>query len=141
MTGAQLLIWFTSGVLMSFLRIEQVRGEHLVEREAVTPIRFSNPAAISGRATAPVETSTRHMVGCRPVTGVATSKGAKLVNANTGDPRPMKRLLAGKPKVVRGLAIVGMPIGSPGMEVPGVEADRYTVVGFGTDRPFVCARH
>lgn len=31
--GAQLLIWFTSGVLMSFLPIEKVRGEHLVDRE------------------------------------------------------------------------------------------------------------
>jgi hypothetical protein len=27
-----LLIWFTSGVLMSYLPIEQVRGEHLVDR-------------------------------------------------------------------------------------------------------------
>ena len=28
--GAQLLIWFASGALMSFLPIDKVRGEHLV---------------------------------------------------------------------------------------------------------------
>mgnify|MGYP001195403238 CR=1 FL=1 len=30
--GAQLLIWFASGALMSFLPIDKVRGEHLVGR-------------------------------------------------------------------------------------------------------------
>jgi hypothetical protein len=33
-----LLIWFASGVIMSFLPIENVRGEHLVERESVVPL-------------------------------------------------------------------------------------------------------
>ena len=53
----------------------------------------------------------------------------------------VKRLLASKPKGVRGLAVAGMPIGSPGMEVPGRAADRYPVVAFGTRKPFVYARH
>ncbi len=53
----------------------------------------------------------------------------------------MKRLLTSKPKGVRGLAVAGMPIGSPGMELPGMAADRYAVVAFGTGKPFVYARH
>src|SRR3546814_5584705 len=36
----------------------------------------------------------------------------------------MKRVLAQRPKGVSGLAVAGMPIGSPGMEVPGRRGDR-----------------
>jgi hypothetical protein len=39
------------------------------------------------------------------------------------------RLLAERPEVV-GIAVPGMPIGSPGMEVPGRAADRYQVLAF-----------
>lgn len=39
------------------------------------------------------------------------------------------RLLAERPRVA-GLAVPGMPIGSPGMEVPGRPAQRYDVVAF-----------
>lgn len=53
----------------------------------------------------------------------------------------MKRVLAAKPKGVRGLAVAGMPIGSPGMEVPGTKPDKYAVVAFGNGKPFVYARH
>ena len=53
----------------------------------------------------------------------------------------MKRVLAAKPKGVRGLAVAGMPIGSAGMEVPGMEADQYAVFAFGSGKPFVYARH
>ena len=39
-----------------------------------------------------------------------------------------------------GLAVPGMPVGSPGMEVPGRPADRYQVIGFYADgRTFVYA--
>ena len=53
----------------------------------------------------------------------------------------MKRVLAAKPKGIRGLAVAGMPIGSAGMEVPGMKADQYAVVAFGSRKPFVYARH
>jgi hypothetical protein len=53
----------------------------------------------------------------------------------------MKRLLAAKPKGVKGLAVAGMPLGSPGMEAPGYPKDRYDVMAFGTAKPFVFARH
>jgi hypothetical protein len=39
------------------------------------------------------------------------------------------RLLAERPQVA-GIAVPGMPIGSPGMEVPGRAADRYQVLSF-----------
>jgi hypothetical protein len=39
------------------------------------------------------------------------------------------RLLADRPRVV-GLAVPGMPAGSPGMEVPGQPAQRYEVLAF-----------
>ncbi|WP_144187139.1 DUF411 domain-containing protein [Elioraea rosea] len=44
----------------------------------------------------------------------------------------VKRLLAERPGSVRGLAVPGMPIGSPGMEVPGEQPDTYDVIAFGS---------
>jgi len=41
----------------------------------------------------------------------------------------VKRLIATAPKGVLGLAVPGMPSGSPGMEMPG-RGDRYDVVAF-----------
>lgn len=43
--------------------------------------------------------------------------------------RDIRRLLAERPPVI-GLAAPGMPVGSPGMEVPGSPAERYDVVSF-----------
>lgn len=53
----------------------------------------------------------------------------------------MRRVLTAKPRGVRGLAVAGMPLGSPGMEVPGRQADHYNVVAFGPGGTFVYARH
>ena len=53
----------------------------------------------------------------------------------------MKRVLAAKPKGVRGLAVAGMPLGSPGMEAPGYKADRYNVIAFGSGKTSIFARH
>lgn len=53
----------------------------------------------------------------------------------------MKRVLAAKPKGVKGLAVAGMPMGSPGMEMPGHTADRYNVIAFGAGAPRIFARH
>jgi hypothetical protein len=52
----------------------------------------------------------------------------------------VKRALATRPKGVKGLAVAGMPIGSPGMEVPGVQAQRYSVIAFGPGGQKVFAR-
>ena len=40
------------------------------------------------------------------------------------------RLLRERPAVLRGLAVPGMPIGSPGMESPGTPPERYDVIAF-----------
>lgn len=53
----------------------------------------------------------------------------------------MKRLLAQRPRGVSGLAVSGMPIGSPGMEVPGQRAQPYVVVAFGPSGQRIFARH
>ncbi len=53
----------------------------------------------------------------------------------------MKRVLAERPGGVKGLAVAGMPIGSAGMEVPGVKAQRYEVIAFGANGSRVYARH
>jgi hypothetical protein len=44
----------------------------------------------------------------------------------------IRKLLAEKPKVV-GIAVPGMPMGSPGMEMPGMPGDRYEVTAFAKD--------
>jgi len=46
----------------------------------------------------------------------------------------VQRLLKERPKVT-GLAVPGMPMGSPGMEVPSGQKDAYTVVTFGGGQP------
>jgi PepSY-associated TM region len=90
--GAQLLIWFASGVIMSFLPIQKVRGEHLVDREAVMTIpantKFADPARISASAGAPIEAISWHMMGNRTVAEITTAKGIKLFDAVTGEPIP-----------------------------------------------------
>src|SRR5918999_358340 len=44
----------------------------------------------------------------------------------------IQKLLTAKPKVA-GVAVPGMPVGSPGMEVPGRKADKFDVVAFAKD--------
>ncbi|MGF1620637.1 MAG: DUF411 domain-containing protein [Rhodomicrobiaceae bacterium] len=51
----------------------------------------------------------------------------------------ISRLLKEKP-VGRGLAVPGMPIGSPGMEVEGADPEAYDVVLFGAQAESVFAR-
>lgn len=54
----------------------------------------------------------------------------------------VKRLLSDRPTIA-GLAVPGMPIGSPGMEVPGTTAQAYDVLAFdkdGSTRVFVAHR-
>ncbi|KTE20784.1 hypothetical protein ATE67_09675 [Sphingopyxis sp. H050] len=86
--GAQLLIWFASGTLMSFLPIDKVRGEHLVDREAVATIPPGTPmiapARLLAQADAPVEAIAWRMLDGRPIAEVTTGKGVRLFDARTG---------------------------------------------------------
>jgi hypothetical protein len=49
------------------------------------------------------------------------------------------KLLSEKP-AIRGLAVPGMPVGSPGMEVEGMEPEAYEVMAFGAGTPSVFMR-
>ena len=88
--GAQLLIWFASGVIMSFLPIDKVRGEHLVDRETVMTIpagsSFADPEQIRAKAGELVEAINWRMMGSRAVAEVTSAKGIKLFDAQTGEP-------------------------------------------------------
>ena len=74
---------------MSFVPIDKVRGEHLVNRDVVTTIpagiRFADPAQISIKAKAPVEAINWHMLGGQMVAEVTTAKGIMLFDAQTGE--------------------------------------------------------
>ena len=52
----------------------------------------------------------------------------------------IKRLLSEKPSA-KGLAVPGMPVGSPGMEVEGSAPETYDVVLFGNGKPKIFARY
>lgn len=51
----------------------------------------------------------------------------------------IKRMLAERPSAT-GLAVPGMPVGSPGMEFEGAEPDTYAVILFGADGQRTFAR-
>lgn len=51
------------------------------------------------------------------------------------------RVLAARPRGIRGLAVAGMPAGSPGMETPDGRRDAYPVLAFGPAGRQVFARH
>ncbi|MEO7689040.1 MAG: DUF411 domain-containing protein [Sphingomonas sp.] len=53
----------------------------------------------------------------------------------------MKRALAQHPKGVTGLAVAGMPMGSPGMEMAGMKTQAYDVIAFGPGGRRVFAHH
>lgn len=46
----------------------------------------------------------------------------------------VQRLLAEQPEGIRGIAVPGMPLGSPGMEAPNPEV--YDVIAYGSDGQF-----
>jgi len=50
-------------------------------------------------------------------------------------------LLGEKPEGMSGLAVPGMPVGSPGMEVKGAKQDEYLVILFGPTGRRVWARY
>lgn len=90
--GAQLLIWFTSGALMSFLPIKEIHGDHLVDRETVasmpTAAHYADPALYLGRNGKPAEKVTLRMLHGRAVAEVASGESIRMFDAQTGEPLP-----------------------------------------------------
>lgn len=53
----------------------------------------------------------------------------------------IQRLLSTKPANVLGLAVPGMPVGAPGMEVEGAKPEEYSVIAFGKNGRKVWGRY
>ena len=84
--GVQLLLWFTSGLVMSLLPIERVRGEHLVDREAggVLPAQTYAPLDRIAAGT-PLRSARHRLLLGRPVVELETASGElRLHDAATG---------------------------------------------------------
>lgn len=77
--GFQLLLWFSSGLVMSLLPIERVRGEHLVDRAHVEPlgdpVRFAPAAALARAAGAPLARIDYHSRAGQSVADVTLADG------------------------------------------------------------------
>ncbi|PSO10415.1 PepSY domain-containing protein [Sphingobium sp. AEW013] len=86
--GMQLLLWFASGAVMSFLPIDRVHGDHLVDRKTVVAIpgnaQLIHPSAYLTAAGAPAQSITLRMLGGEPVAEVVTAKGVQLFDATSG---------------------------------------------------------
>lgn len=89
--GIQLLLWFASGALMSFLPIDRVHGDHLVNRKAGTmlpaQLELASPAQFV--AGAPIESLTIRMRRDRPVAIVSAGDKVLVFDARTARPLPM----------------------------------------------------
>ena len=91
--GVQLLLWFCSGLLMSILPIERVRGEHLVARESTATIgpaqEFASPASVLGAAPSPVRELRYTTLLGKPVAELTMANGTvRMHDARTGLPMP-----------------------------------------------------
>lgn len=88
--GAQLLLWFASGALMSFLPIDRVHGDHLVDRTATEALSqaaaLAAPSVYLRSTRGPVQSITIRMLDRRPVAEIATAQSVTLVDAVTGSP-------------------------------------------------------
>lgn len=105
----------------------------LLRRDARYAVRVvaTDMAAVKQRLRVPADLASCH---------TATAGG--YVFEGHVPPVDVARLLAAKPKGVIGIAVPGMPAGSPGMEMPDGRRDMFEVVAFavdGTRRVF--ARH
>ena len=107
--GFQLILWFSSGALMSFLSIDKVHGDHLVDRKTVTAIPQSVPLAdvstVLRGAGGDAESVTVRVVLGRPVFEVATKSGNKLFDGATGSALPF--VTAAQAKTIADKAWIG----------------------------------
>lgn len=97
---------------------------------AVTIIDDQNPAALQRRARVPADHSSCHTA---TVDGLVAEGHVPIAD--------MKRFPATPPAETKVLAVPGMPIGSPGLEVAGMKVQQFSVVAFGPDGRKTFARH
>ena len=106
--------------------IERLRAKGFAVKAVDTP----DLAAIKRRLGVPDALASCH-------TGVV----AGLVIEGHVPPADIARLLAARPAGVRGIAVPGMPAGSPGMETPDGDREAFEVIAFGPKGRSVFARH
>lgn len=111
--GAQLLIWFASGALMSFWPIDEIHGDHLVDRKSIealpATVRLADPATYLGSAGA--DRVTVRMLHGRPVAEVIRGTHTLLFDATTGAPLPP--VDAGLATAIARKAWIGGEVGAP----------------------------
>lgn len=97
---------------------------------AVTAVPTADMAAVKTRLKVPAALHSCHtaVVGGRVIEGHVPA-------ADVG------KLLAARPRGVAGLAVPGMPMGSPGMESADGSRTPYQVIAFGSTGQSVFARH
>lgn len=85
--GVQLVIWMTSGVVMSLLPIEHVRGETAAAPDAPIELAVQNyfpPAGVIAEVDGAQEVTLRKWLG-RDVYAVSGAEGAAMFDADTGE--------------------------------------------------------
>lgn len=90
--GFQLILWFSSGALMSFLPIDRVHGDHLVDRRTVEAIPQNVVVTDLNRVLRAAGPDARgasvRMLLRKPVVEVTTGKGDRLFDGSTGADLP-----------------------------------------------------
>lgn len=88
-----MILWFTSGLVMSLLPIETVHGDHRIERDAEPPLGigpdYAGTDALLRAAGGPVRQLTHRMLLGRPVVEAQIASGeTRLIDARTARPLP-----------------------------------------------------
>ncbi|HCB78192.1 MAG TPA: hypothetical protein DEP68_05370, partial [Erythrobacter sp.] len=120
--GVQVLLWMGTGAIMSFLKIEQVRSEHVISREAETlDPEFPAPQWLVDRQGI-VAVTTKSVAG-RPLVQVERSDGSMTLHeTETGtrvSPLPLadaqaiaSRAWTGPETSITGAKLIERPIGT-----------------------------
>ena len=107
--GFQLILWFSSGALMSFLSIDKVHGDHLVDRKTVAAIHQGVVLADMNRvlreAGTDAESATIRMLLGKPVVEVTNKRGTRLFDGSTGAVQPF--VTAAQAKTIADAAWIG----------------------------------
>lgn len=94
LVGVQVLLWFLSGLVMSALPIERVRGEHLVDRDMAAPLPPGLAVRLLPGAAGATSIEFVSLAG-RPAARVTAPDGSRsLADPATGAPLPMDEALA-----------------------------------------------
>lgn len=129
--------------------VEHLRGEGFVVEDrvvpSVAPFRrlLGTPADLlscHAARVASIAPEARRGIAPEARRGIAPEARGGLALEGHVPALAIRRLLAERPGGVVGLAVPAMPVGSPGMEVPGRKPDTYDVIAWsadGTQRPFM----